>query len=103
VNTRCRDLVVSLRAQLASVPGAGGLSVNAIGGWVWILISALDEASARHLAEDYGLGDPVVRSGPDGTSWLRAMSAGLDEDLGEVRVEVVGPHRTGKSTIGGAP
>jgi len=93
VNTRCHDLVTSFRAQLASIPGAGGFLVNAGAGWIWILISALDEAAAHQLAEDYELGDPVVRPGEDGTSWLRAMSAKLDEHLGEVRVEVVGPHR----------
>ena len=93
LNDPCRDLVVSLCAQLAAIPGATGASISAAGTWVWILISALDEVAAQRLARNYGLGDLVERTADSGEKWLRATLNDEDEHLGTVTVEIVGPHR----------
>lgn len=89
MNTRAHDLVNILHGILDGVPGATGLSFHRATAWTYLLIAASTDATVRVLSHDLGLGAPELRIA-ERISWLRAMS---ESGRGELRVEVVGPHR----------
>jgi len=91
VNTRAHDLVVTLRGVLGTLPGATGFNLYSFRAWTYLLIATSTDATVHALGHDLGLGRPEIRAARTAW-WLRAMS---EPGLGEVRIEVAGPHHQG--------
>ncbi len=90
MNAHAYHLVVALRAVLAGLPGATGISIHASSVWTLVWITAASDEAVSSLGEALGLSTPEIR-GTAGRWWHRATA----ERDGRLRVEVTGPHHTG--------
>jgi hypothetical protein len=88
MNAQAVDLVSTLRAVLATLPGATAISIHASTAWTLVLVTAGSDEAVGTLGEALGLGAPEVRIG-SGRWWRRATA---ERDAGALRVDVVGPH-----------
>ena len=91
MNARAYELVATLRAVLATLPGATGISIHASTVWTLVWITAASDEAVCSLGEALGLSTPEVRAAA-GRWWRRATA---ERGNGTLRVEVTGPHHTG--------
>jgi hypothetical protein len=88
MNGQAYQLAVTLRALLATLPGATAISIHASTTWTLVLITAVSDEAVNTLSEQLGLSAPEVRIAL-GRWWRRATA---EHDAGTLRVEVAGPH-----------
>jgi hypothetical protein len=93
MNTRVRDLAVTLRGVLGMLPGATAITIHTFRAWTYILITASTDAAVRAISQDLGLGAPEIRRSRI-IWWHRAMTV-WEPGHGELRIEVAGPHHQG--------
>lgn len=98
MNVRADDLMVTLRALLASLPGATSLSVHGAETWALVLIMTSSDEAVITLSEDLELGEVEIGIGED--RWRRRACSKRDQ--GRLRVVVVGPHHEGAPPQGEA-
>ncbi len=91
MNAHAYHLVAMLRAVLAGLPGATGISIHASPVWTLVWITAASDEAVSSLGEALGLSTPEIRR-TAGRWWRRATA---ERDHGGLRVEVTGPHHIG--------
>jgi hypothetical protein len=90
MNARAQELVVGLRAILATLPGASALGFHASEIWTLVVITADSDEAVSGLGTALGLSGPEIRKTAE--RWWRRATA--ERDHGALRVVVVGPrHR----------
>ncbi len=91
MNARAHDLTVTLRAILATLPGAISIGLHASEAWAIVLITVSSDEAVIVLGEELGLGATEVTIA-EGRWWRRATS---ERDQGALRIVVAGPHHKG--------
>lgn len=90
MNARAHDLVLTLRAILATLPGASAIGLHASERWALVWITADSDEAVSELGEALGLGEPEITKTAE--RWWRRAAA--ERDGGALRVAVIGPrHR----------